>query len=169
MSILISTHSMKYFTGWTTMSGIQIIHIRFLLSHDILLVISFLTSSLYSFHRIGSLMTSYLVICLQVFGCYATKRARDIYPTVGRTNSSLDSCDPTTYHRRYLKAICIITQLRSDVWCWQSIPPVSGSNINSWSKETIFDIYKIGSVHYIISYDITPFIKWFINPWLGNV
>ena len=99
MSTLISTYSTKYFTGWTTMSGIQLIHIRFLLFHAILLVwdsihrylhiwlISFPTSSLYSFHRIGSLMTSYLVICLQAFGCYATERAQR-YLSNGWTDKS---------------------------------------------------------------------------------
>ena len=77
---------------------------------------------------------------------------------------------PNNLPSKNLKGTFIITQLRSDIWCPQSTPPISGSNIISWSKEPIFDIYLIWVLSIISSPMIQiSFIKWFINSWLGNV
>ena len=87
-------------------------------------------SSLYSFHNIGSpwLPLSHMFANFRML--YYREGPDISTPSHGGTNPTLDSCHPTTYHRR------------SHVWCPQSIPPVNGSDIISWSKETILGIYK---------------------------
>ena len=98
--------------------------------------ISFPASTLYSFRNTISLWSNSSITCLQASRmlCYRVG-PENIFPPRGWTNPSLDTCNPTSNFQRHLSNTFMITQLRSDVWCPQSILPVPGSGIISWSKE----------------------------------
>ena len=111
---------------------------------------------------------------------------RDISPSYGVTNPSLDSCQPNRHFRRCPKCTFIVTQLRCDVWHTQSTPTVSRSCTISWSKEMILDIRKtlanelhdlvlclgLGLVHHIILPMMWSRCQWHLmsivrKPWLS--
>ena len=155
MPILTPTYSTKFLIDWTTMPEILNLVYDSLCLTDIQfardLIVDISISSSISLpgkfsllvHNIGSpwLTLNHMVATFLML--YYREGPEISTPSHGGTNPTLDSCHPTTYHRRYLKATFIITQLRSDVWCPQSIPPVNGSDIISWSKETILGILKV--------------------------
>ena len=78
-----------------------------------------------------------LVTCLQANRMSFHREGPEyIYPSFGWTNPTLDPC-ASTYTFRIPNATFITTQLRSSVWCHQSIPPVLVINMISWSKDEV--------------------------------
>ena len=129
-SIMAPTYStMTSVIEWT-------IHIRyqFPLSRDILLVRGLiigitlylvqprlLTSTLYSYRGMWSLMNSF--ICLQdIWTTFHREGPEYIYPSSGWTNPTVDPY-ASTHTFRILNPTFITTHLRSGVWCNQSTFP----------------------------------------------